>query len=159
MIGTSEGLYSTNLELKSKYLVKRIKIENKDTTFYVNSIFKDNENTIWIGTIANGLYKYNPILNSFSHFNYESKNNNSISSHHINAVFQDGFNVLWIGTAQGGINKLDLFQKPFHSYTHNPYDKFSIGDNLITSLFFMPMIWVMEIWQSKIQNLKYQLLI
>ncbi|MEO9569619.1 MAG: two-component regulator propeller domain-containing protein, partial [Polaribacter sp.] len=69
-----------------------------------------------------------------SHFNYEPKNKNSISSHQINAVYQDSFNVLWVGTAQGGINKLDLFQKPFYSYTNNPYNKFSIGDNLITSI-------------------------
>ncbi|KGL62188.1 hybrid sensor histidine kinase/response regulator transcription factor [Polaribacter sp. Hel1_85] len=133
-IGTNDGLYSSNLDSNSKYLVKKIKIQNKETSFFVNSLFKDNQNTIWIGTTGDGLYKYNPILNSFSHFNYDSKNKNSISSHQINAVFQDSFNVLWIGTAQGGINKLDLFQKPFYSYTHNPYNKFSIGDNLITSI-------------------------
>jgi signal transduction histidine kinase/ligand-binding sensor domain-containing protein/DNA-binding response OmpR family regulator len=133
-IGTKKGLYSSNLDSSSKYLVKKIKIGNNDASFFVNSIFKDNENTIWVGTTGDGLYKYNPILNSFSHFNYDSKNKNSISSHQVNAVFQDSFNVLWIGTAQGGINKLDLFQKAFYSYTHNPYNKFSIGDNLITSI-------------------------
>ena len=133
-IGTTEGLYSSNLESNSKIVVQKIKFQNQNTSFFVSSIFKDNENTIWVGTIGGGLYKYNPILNSFSHFNYDSKNNNSISSHQINAVFQDSFNVLWIGTAQGGINKYDLSQKPFYSYRHNPYNKFSIADNLITSI-------------------------
>jgi ligand-binding sensor domain-containing protein len=111
-------LYSSNLDSNSKYLVKKIKIQNKNTTFFVNSIFKDNENTIWVGTTGDELYKYKPILNSFNHFNYDPKNKNSISSHQINAVYQDSFNVLWVGTAQGGINKLDLFQKPFYSHTH-----------------------------------------
>ena len=133
-IGTTEGLYSSNLDSNSDYLVKKIKVPNQDSTFYVNSLFKDNDNAIWIGTTGDGLYKFNPILNSFKHFNYDPKNKNSISSHQINAVYQDSFNVLWVGTAQGGINKLDLFQKPFYSYTNNPYDKFSIGDNLITSI-------------------------
>ena len=133
-IGTTEGLYSSNLDSSSKYLVKKITIPNQDSTFFVNSLFKDNESAIWIGTKGDGLYKFNPILNSFKHFNYDAKNKNSISSHQINAVYQDSFNVLWVGTAQGGINKLDLFQKPFYSYTNNPYEKSSIGDNLITSI-------------------------
>ena len=58
----------------------------------------------------------------------------ALSSSQINAVYQDSFNVLWVGTAQGGINKLDLFQKPFYAYTNNPSNKFSISDNLITSI-------------------------
>jgi len=133
-VGTTKGLYSSNLDSNSDYLVKKIKVPNEDSRFYVNSLFKDTDNTIWIGTIGDGLYKFNPILNSFKHFNYDSKNKNSISSQQINAVYQDNFNVIWLGTAQGGINKLDLFQKPFYSYTNNPYDNFSISDNLITSI-------------------------
>ncbi|EPR70452.1 two-component system sensor histidine kinase/response regulator hybrid [Winogradskyella psychrotolerans RS-3] len=133
-IGTTKGLYSSNLDANANYLVKKIKVPNEDSAFYVNSLFNDNDNAIWIGTTGDGLYKFNPILNSFKHFNYDSKNKNTISSHQINAVYQDTFDVLWVGTAQGGINKLDLFQKPFYAYTNNPYDAFSIGDNLITSI-------------------------
>jgi signal transduction histidine kinase/ligand-binding sensor domain-containing protein/DNA-binding response OmpR family regulator len=133
-IGTSEGLFSSNLDSSSKYLIKKIKVPNQDSDFFVNGLFNDNENAIWIGTRGDGLYKFNPILNSFKHFNYDAKDKKTISSHQINAVYQDSFNVLWIGTAQGGINKLDVFQKPFYSYTNNPYDTFSIADNLITSI-------------------------
>ena len=134
LIGTKKGLYSSNLDSNSKYLVKKIKINNQDTTFSVNSLFKDNDNTIWIGTTGDGLYKYNPILNSYGHYSYDLNDKNSLSSSQINAVYQDSFNVLWVGTAQGGINKLDLFQKPFYAYTNNPSNKFSISDNLITSI-------------------------
>ena len=133
-IGTSEGLFSSNLDSSSKYLIKKIKVPNQDSDFFVNGLFNDSENAIWIGTRGDGLYKFNPILNSFKHFNYDAKDKKTISSHQINAVYQDSFNVLWIGTAQGGINKLDVFQKPFYSYTNNPYDTFSIADNLITSI-------------------------
>ena len=133
-IGTTEGLYSSNLDSNSKHLIKKIKVPNQYSNFFVNSLFSDSENAIWIGTIGDGLYKFTPILNSFKHFNYDAKNKKSISSHQINAVYQDSFNVLWVGTAQGGINKLDLFQKPFYSYTNNAYYKFSIADNLITSI-------------------------
>ncbi|NRD20677.1 response regulator [Winogradskyella eckloniae] len=133
-IGTTQGLYSSNLDSKSDYLIKKINVPNKDSEFYVNSLFKDNDNAIWIGTIGDGLYKFNPILNSFKHYNYDPKDKNSVSSHQINAVYQDVFDVLWIGTAQGGINKLDVNQKPFYSYKNNPYDKNSLGDNLITSI-------------------------
>ncbi|WP_299098230.1 two-component regulator propeller domain-containing protein [uncultured Winogradskyella sp.] len=133
-VGTTKGLFSTNLDVNANYLVKEIKVPNQDSAIFVNSLFRDNDNVLWIGTIGNGLYKFNPILNSFKHFNYDVKNKNSISSLQINTVYQDSFNVLWVGTAQGGINKLDLYQKPFYSYSNNPYDKFSIGDNLITSI-------------------------
>ncbi|MBU2939825.1 response regulator [Lacinutrix sp. C3R15] len=133
-IGTTKGLYSSNLDSSSKYLIKKIQVPNQDSNFFVNGLFNDSENAIWIGTTGDGLFKFNPILNSFKHFNFDAKDKKTISSHQINAVYQDSFNVLWVGTAQGGINKLDVFQKPFYSYTNNPYDTFSISDNLITSI-------------------------
>ncbi|MEP5933821.1 MAG: two-component regulator propeller domain-containing protein, partial [Winogradskyella arenosi] len=133
-VGTTEGLFSSNLDANTDYLIKKIKVPHNGSTIFVNSLFKDHNNVIWIGTTTQGLFKFNPILNSFKHYNHNAKNKNSISSHQVNAVYQDSFNVLWVGTAQGGINKLDLYQKPFHSYSNNPYDPFSIGDNLITSI-------------------------
>jgi signal transduction histidine kinase/ligand-binding sensor domain-containing protein/DNA-binding response OmpR family regulator len=133
-IGTDKGLYSSNLKKEDTFVLNKVDVNKIGFNAYVNFIFNDNDKNMWIGTRADGLFKFNPSLNIFEHFKYDQKNKKGISSHRINAIYQDQFNVLWFGTAQGGINKLDLSQKKFYSYSHNPFDNFSLPDNLITAI-------------------------
>ena len=133
-IGTTEGLYSSNLQKGSDFVLNKVKGKDTDFNVYVNCVFKDNNKNLWVGTRFKGLFKYNPLLNVFEKFKYDSKDKKSISSHRINAIYQDNFNVLWFGTAQGGINKLDVSQKQFYSYSNNPYNNLSLPDNLITAV-------------------------
>jgi signal transduction histidine kinase/ligand-binding sensor domain-containing protein/DNA-binding response OmpR family regulator len=133
-IGTSKGLYSSNLETEENFILSKVNISDGKSDISVNCIYKDQDKNLWIGTVANGLLRYNPVLNSFKEFKYNPKNQNGISSHRINAIYQDNFKVIWIGTAQGGINKLDVNQKNFYNFSNNPYNDFSLPDNLITSI-------------------------
>jgi signal transduction histidine kinase/ligand-binding sensor domain-containing protein/DNA-binding response OmpR family regulator len=133
-IGTDKGLYSSNLKKEDTFVLNKVDVNKIGFNAYVNFIFNDNDKNMWIGTRADGLFKFNPSLNIFKHFKYDQKNKKGISSHRINTIYQDQFNVLWFGTAQGGINKLDLSQKKFYSYSHNPFDNFSLPDNLITAI-------------------------
>ena len=133
-IGTNKGLYSSNLNTDNTFILKKIEIKNKENEIDINTIFQDHENNLWIGTKFNGVFKYNPLLDSYQHYEFNPINTKGISSHRINAIYQDNFNVIWIGTAQGGINKLDIAQKAFYTYNHNPYNTSSLPDNLITGI-------------------------
>lgn len=137
-VGTHDGIYKVTLDGSRAHPIKTFQSsvfeKSKRFPLMVNTIFEDNFNAIWVGTIDQGLYKYNQETDKFEHFTYDSKNELGLSSPFINAIYQDSFNVLWIGTAHGGINKLDVAQKRFVTYTNNPYDAKSIADNLTTSI-------------------------
>ncbi|GAA3623585.1 hybrid sensor histidine kinase/response regulator transcription factor [Flavivirga jejuensis] len=137
-LGTTQGVFKVTLDANRVHELMAFgnleNVESPKLPLFINTVFEDHSGAVWVGTTANGLYKYDEKENNFEHFTYDSKNESGLSSLYIRALYQDDFNVLWIGTAQGGINKLDLTQKTFINYSHNPYDDESISDNLITSI-------------------------
>ena len=134
-IGTQKGLFKATLDENRIFIIDSFdNLKENVPPVVVNTIFEGKDGQIWIGTKENGLYKYNPQINSFNHYFSSPKDEHSLSSNYINTIFQDDFNVLWIGTAQAGINKLDLTQKKFTTYTSNPYDSNSLADNLTTAI-------------------------
>jgi signal transduction histidine kinase/ligand-binding sensor domain-containing protein/DNA-binding response OmpR family regulator len=137
-IGTGSGLYKIIIDGERIRIMEKFELTTWDnriiSDLHVLSIFEDNNDNIWIGSIDNGIFKYNPQADSFENYGFNPMDKNGISSPRINCFFQDKFGVIWIGTAQGGINKLDIRQKQFLSYSHNPYDAASLSGNLINSI-------------------------
>ncbi len=137
-IGTKKGLFKSTLEGNRMHIIRKFDTlghpTKADSKVFVKTIFEDDEGSIWIGTIENGLSKYIPDSDSFINYPFDAKKESGLSSKRINVVYQDDFHVIWIGTAQGGVNKMDLSQKPFTTYSFNPYDTKSISDNLITAI-------------------------
>jgi len=97
------------------------KFEKVEMFFYQGSsyrnkgvfkIFKDKAGFLWLATLDDGLYRYNPVDNKFFHFT--GSNNNSIKSAGILSLFQDSFGIIWIGTRQGGLYKVDPNKQPMN---------------------------------------------
>jgi signal transduction histidine kinase/ligand-binding sensor domain-containing protein/DNA-binding NarL/FixJ family response regulator len=136
-VGTNKGLFqmfqeNNRIITLRKYFDSTVgKLERQCN---ILSMFVDSQKKLWIGTARNGLLKYDNQNDEFISYQYDSKNENGLSSNRINCLFEDDFGMLWIGTAQGGINKLDKNQKPFHNYVHNPYDDHTLSGNLINNI-------------------------
>lgn len=71
----------------------------------VISLFEDSKGRLWVGTRKGGLNLFNPISETFSHFNTSSKTG-SISGNTINVIYEDSRENLWVGTNAG----LDLLK-------------------------------------------------
>lgn len=69
------------------------------------SIIEDKNETIWIGTRGDGLYKLTPQKTAYhykvEHFLHNSQNPYSLSSDDIYSVYEDHNGLLWIGTFNG----------------------------------------------------------
>ncbi|MBK7631162.1 MAG: SpoIIE family protein phosphatase [Ignavibacteriales bacterium] len=78
------------------------------------NILKDKAGFIWLGTLDDGLYRYNPVDNKFFHFTGSSNNKNSIKSAAILSLFQDSFGNIWIGTRLDGLYKVDPNKQPMN---------------------------------------------
>ena len=96
-------------------------------------ITEDRDKNIWIGTYDGGLDLYNSATNSFTHYQKDNNNPNSISSSKIKSLFEDSDGNLWIGT-EDGLNFFNKNKKKFTCYLHDDA-KNSIAGNTIQCIF------------------------
>lgn len=106
-----------------------------------NVVFRDSRGTIWAGsansvnTIDNGVYgngldRFNPHDETFTHFVHDDNNPNSISGHNIICIAEDKNGILWIGTRSNGLNKFDTKTGKFFHYTKSD----GLPSNYITAI-------------------------
>ncbi|MFC2152454.1 two-component regulator propeller domain-containing protein [Bacteroidota bacterium] len=89
-IGTQKGIaLFDNYNLYRKASLKTLENSN------IESIFVDKKNNVWIGTNANGLFKYE--TDTLIHF----KDFKRLSSSPIYAIYEDINGNIWIGTLKG----------------------------------------------------------
>ncbi len=106
----------------------------KDEKIY--TLHEDFQNNIWIGTISNGLYRYNPNSGEFEHYTTI----NGLSGNTIYGILEDSGHRLWLST-NFGLSKFDPISKKFTNYNnasglenteynYNAYYKTKSGDML-----------------------------
>ncbi|MDN3204114.1 hybrid sensor histidine kinase/response regulator transcription factor [Algoriphagus sediminis] len=61
---------------------------------------------VWIGSIYDGLDRYNPATETFTHFRHDPDNPNSLRTNYVSTLFVDRLGTLWIGT-DAGVDTLD----------------------------------------------------
>lgn len=79
-------------------------------------VYEDKNGTIWIGTYAAGMCKYNRATDKFSCYKHEPTDSSTISSNSILSIYEDKHGVLWLGTYGGGLNKFDRTAETFTRY-------------------------------------------
>jgi ligand-binding sensor domain-containing protein len=67
----------------------------------VRIIYEDNSGTLWLGTEANGLIKYNRLKGEKELFKNISDDTSSLASNHVFSITQDHKGEIWIGTGEG----------------------------------------------------------
>ena len=98
----SKDIQSVNFRLASKstFLIKT-----------VTSIYKDNQNNIWVGTGGDGLYNYNEKTNKSVRYGLE----NGLVDEFIHSVLQDDSGNIWISTNRG-LSSIDLKSKKIKNF-------------------------------------------
>ncbi len=108
-MGTGRGLY-----LKGDgYRFAKISVL---PDFFTQDIAEDKNGNIWIATMGNGVYMFNPKTGRSVHFEYIS-GKNSISSNSISSISFDHLGNLWFATDRGGLCHYDLKSKRFTTYS------------------------------------------
>jgi ligand-binding sensor domain-containing protein/signal transduction histidine kinase len=96
---------------------------------YVTSIWLENSNTIWIGTIGEGLLKYNPTTSAIKYFKNDPLRP-MLSDNRVNALYHSRKNMVWVGT-WNGLNVFDLAAGTFRVFRRDPQNSNSLGHNEI----------------------------
>ncbi len=115
----------------------------------INSITKDRQGFIWLGTLGRGLSKYNPVTGEFVYYqqtwnpNTGARITDTITDNFIQDVIEDKSGRLWIGT-QEGLNLFDRSTGDWLSFKHDPSNPNSPSHNWITTLYQDPsgVLWI-----------------
>ena len=108
-IGTAEGLSQLN----------------------INCIIQDRNGFIWVGT-RDGLNKYDGY--KFTIYNYNPKDDNSLSNNYVQDIAEDKEGNLWLATEGGGINKFDVKHNKFTRYRHDNNNPNALSHNSINKI-------------------------
>jgi PAS domain S-box-containing protein len=134
-IGTEGGLYKFILEngkiIHDHEIADKLN-ELKDKQ--INSIYKDSSCRLWIGTLKNGLYILDPLLERPINYIYTHGNPNSLSHDDVKAIYEDKSGLIWIGTYNGGLNKFDPKRKKFTFYRNIPGNPKSLSNNNVMAI-------------------------
>ena len=100
----------------------------------------DESGKLWIGTYpgsqnatAGGLDKFDPVTHSFTHYQHNAKDSNSLASNYIYDLYLDSDKNLWIGT-NFGLDKMNTRTGSFIHYRHNAQDSNSLSNNNVYRL-------------------------
>ena len=113
-------------------------------------IYEDEKekDVLWIGT-NKGLNKLvlspangginsaeglNQTKGTFTHYQHDPANPNSLSHDFVMSISADHEGTLWVGTNGGGLNKLDRQTETFTRYRHDADDPASLGGDLVYSI-------------------------
>jgi len=98
-------------------------------------ILEDEQGTLWLATIGNGLGIFDRETEQFSFYANDPNDPRTISDNVIAQVYEDREHVLWIATFSGGLERFDRAAEGFTHYTHNPEDAQSLSSNAVLAVY------------------------
>ena len=90
-------------------------IKGMETT-WANKIIEDSKGTIWIASIGEGVWAYNPKTRKLKNYPYYEDHRNGLRSNSINSVMEDSSGHLWFSTERGGLAKYNPSEDNFISF-------------------------------------------
>jgi ligand-binding sensor domain-containing protein/DNA-binding CsgD family transcriptional regulator len=101
----------------------------------LRSICEDNSGTLWFGTRAEGLCKFDRKTETFTVYKHNPVNPGSISFSSVESVFADSSGTLWVGTGGKGLDRFDPQKELFHHYRYDANNPNSLSNDFVTVIF------------------------
>jgi diguanylate cyclase (GGDEF)-like protein/PAS domain S-box-containing protein len=83
---------------------------------FIQSLYRDSNNSIWLGTYSGGLYRHNADSSQIKFFQKQTNNPQWLSGDVIWGIAQDSNQKIWIGTQSKGLNSFDITSNSFTRY-------------------------------------------
>lgn len=101
---------------------------------FVNSLFQDHANVLWIGVAGRGLDKLTPVAASFGLHKPNNNSRSDINGAIIFSMLEDSDGTRWIGSYNRGLDRIDGQTGTVTNYRHNPLNPESIPDDAVKAL-------------------------
>lgn len=132
-IGSDAGLSKIALTSENKQVQAFGDAEGFELA-HIQTLYHDKNDTLWVGTINQGLFRLNQTSGKFEQFRHRPLDPNSLLHNHVSKILQDQTGVLWIGTRSSGLSRVDLASGGFHRYVQLQDDATGTSDNRIRAI-------------------------
>jgi len=96
-------------------------------------IYQDREGVLWIGTFGGGLDQLITGDVSFSNYQHNPTNPNSLSNNNVRGIYEDQVGILWIGS-DGGLDEFNPLTGEWKSHKNDPGNPDSLSENIVASI-------------------------
>ncbi|HTY35853.1 MAG TPA: two-component regulator propeller domain-containing protein, partial [Bacteroidota bacterium] len=96
-------------------------------------LFEERGGQVWIGTLREGVARYNPRSRTFEVYKNQTNVPTSLSNRSVTTILQTRDGVVWIGT-RGGLNSFNESDKSFKRYMNDPTNPNSLSDDAVECL-------------------------
>lgn len=131
-MGTNRGIQVYRPSRDTAFLLSHENTKNQFGGGDIKSLLRDSRGQVWIGTWANGLWRYDPREDTF--YAYPEINR----GHSAHVIFEDSGGNIWVGTWGYGLYRLENPYQPattrYVSYRHVPDKRNSLLDDIIYTL-------------------------
>lgn len=110
-IGTSWGLCQYNPKEDNFSVVTAI-----GTMISVIDVLEDKKNNLWVATSNSGVFRYQPKLKSWRHFEHKRKDTTTITDNDVIIMFEDAKGTMWFGTNGGGLCSFEIDKEVFVNF-------------------------------------------
>ena len=85
---------------------------------WVYTLFESSDGIVWIGTMGNGLWRYNPYNGKFTSYTYDDSSTpaNGLRSNSINSIMETHDGTVWISTDRGGLSRYNPESNDFTTF-------------------------------------------
>ncbi len=101
---------------------------------YVEGLYWDSNNILWITTYGGGLFRFDPITEIFKHYPHIPDDSTSISHPRVICAMEDALGQLWFGT-EDGLNRFDRKSETFKRYYSDPEDETTLSNDNVRTLY------------------------
>ena len=88
------------------------------SALWIYVLFEASDGTIWIGTMGNGLFKHEPLTDTFKPYVYHqtADNTSGLRSNSINSIMEDSRGTIWVSTDRGGLSRYNPETDSFETF-------------------------------------------
>lgn len=83
---------------------------------WINDIFEASDGRIWIASMGNAVWTYDPKTNRYHHYAFEENYSNGLRSNSVSSVTEDHAGNIWISTDRGGLSRYIQEEDRFVTY-------------------------------------------
>jgi streptogramin lyase/signal transduction histidine kinase len=133
-IGTDPGVNTAagGVFTYSKETNKLIPIDKLDIkTSGITTFFEDSKRNLWIGTVADGVHRYDSKNERVISFKHDKNKQGTISGNSVFAIYEDSHGKLWFGTVGKGLNRFDSEKGEFELFQNDPENPQSISSKTV----------------------------
>ena len=112
-----DGIYKYN---SRGALMRHYYSDGKKGSLTNNAIlfaYRDHSNTLWFGTYAQGLFRYDRQTDSFINYQHDPEDPASLGNNDVRVIFEDSKHNIWVGCNGGGLNMLNKDSGTFTRYS------------------------------------------